>query len=146
MKDPGEIPARFAQAWMARDADTLADLFAPDADFVNVVGLWWHDRDAIRKAHDYGLRGMFASSTLRVGRTERRDLGDVCVIHARLHLAGQVAPDGAEAAPRVTVISFVMAREGSTWTCVSAQNTDVVPGAESFVSDGGHLSPADYRE
>ncbi|WP_235971238.1 YybH family protein [Palleronia pontilimi] len=141
------MPALFVQAWMARDADALAALFAPDADFVNVVGLWWHDRDAIRRAHAYGLRGMFSASTLRVGRVKRRDLGGVCVLHARMHLDGQTAPDGSEAGPRQTVMSFVMARQGDgTWLCVSAHNTDIVPGAESHVNDGADLKPADYRD
>ena len=146
MDDPGEMIGRFVEAWMARDADALAALFAPDADFVNVVGLWWHDRAAIRAAHDYGLRGMFAASTLRAGRTSRRDLGDVCVLHARLHLSGQVTPDGRPAEARQTVISFVMARNDGGWTCVLAQNTDIVPGAESHVATDGRLIAADYRD
>ncbi len=41
---PEEFPRAFAAAWMARDAVALAALFAADADFVNVAGLWWEDR------------------------------------------------------------------------------------------------------
>ncbi|SHJ37084.1 conserved hypothetical protein [Palleronia salina] len=145
MQDPSEMPRAFAAAWNARDAGALAALFAADADFVNVVGLWWHDREAIRAAHDYGLRGMFRNSTLKIGRVKHRDLGDVAVIHARLHLAGQVAPDGSAADRRSTVITFVMHRRDGEWLCVAAQNTDIVPGAESHVAGDGVLSPADYR-
>lgn len=38
---PKEIPYLFEQYWNQRDAGSLANLFAEDADFVNVVGIWW---------------------------------------------------------------------------------------------------------
>jgi hypothetical protein len=40
---PESIPTVFVEAWNNRDADTLASVFDADAEFVNVVGLWWHD-------------------------------------------------------------------------------------------------------
>lgn len=142
------MPAAFASAWMARDADALAALFAKDADFVNVVGLWWRDRAAIHKAHDYGLTKIFADSTLTPGVVTCRDLGDVAVVHCRFSLTGQTAPDRTKAGPRQTVMSFVMQRSATGWGCVSAHNTDVVPGAETQVVQAKQsgLSPADYRQ
>ena len=56
MFETGEAVARaFFDRWNDHDAEGIAALFAEDADFVNVVGLWWRNRRAIRKAHDYGL-------------------------------------------------------------------------------------------
>ena len=49
-KRPEQIPSLFEDAWNKRDADALALLFDEDAEFVNVAGLWWHDRASIRKA------------------------------------------------------------------------------------------------
>ncbi|WOI55313.1 SgcJ/EcaC family oxidoreductase [Palleronia sp. LCG004] len=145
METPEEMPERFALAWAARDAERLGALFAEDADFVNVTGIRWRSREAIVRAHDYGFRVLFARSKLRVGRVTVRDLGEVAVVHARLLLDGQVDPAGMEAGPRRTVMSFVMAWREGGWICVSAQNTDIVPGAESHVNTGGTLLPADYR-
>ena len=145
---PSDMPVAFAAAWMARDADALADLFEPDAEFVNVVGLWWHDRAAIRKAHDYGLRVLFPDSTLRVVRTREKALADgVAVVHALVALEGQSAGGGVESpGARRTVFTFVMRRGGDGWRCAAAQNTDVVSGAETHVRDtDGTLRPADYR-
>lgn len=142
---PEDFPRAFAAAWADRDAVALASLFAADADFVNVVGLWWEDRDAIRRAHDYGLKTIFSESRLTVGRVKLRDLGDTAVVHARLSLTGQTAPGGGTAGPRTTLLTAVLAREGDGWICVAAQNTDVVPGAESHVAGPDGLRPADYR-
>ena len=65
LDSPQSIPAVFVEAWNDRDPDKLASLFDEDAQFVNVTGLWWHDRGAIRKAHAYGLGRIFDRSTLR---------------------------------------------------------------------------------
>ncbi|QQA41832.1 SgcJ/EcaC family oxidoreductase [Pelagovum pacificum] len=137
---PGDLPVAFATAWAARDASALAALFAEDADFVNVVGIWWEDRAAIEKAHAYGLRTIFADSRLQVGRVKVRMLGkDHAVVQARLILTGQTAPDGGPAGTRRTILAFVAKRTADGWQAVAAQNTDIVPGAET------HLAPADYR-
>jgi uncharacterized protein (TIGR02246 family) len=146
--DAKEMPAAFARSWNARDADGIAALFEEDAEFVNVVGLWWHDREAIRKAHAYGLSRIFAESTLSVGNVRVKALGDgVIVVLARMRLEGQTAIDGVpRPAPRTTVFTFVMRRSGEDWRCAAAQNTDVVPGAETNVVDGnGRLRPVNYR-
>ena len=92
---PENIPALFVDAWNRRDPDALAALFEADADFVNVVGIWWEDREAIRQAHAYGLTRIFQHSTLRLGRVKLRQLSDdIAVVHARMSLSGQTAADG----------------------------------------------------
>ncbi|QFU09270.1 SnoaL-like domain protein [Rhodobacteraceae bacterium THAF1] len=140
-----DMPTAFRDSWMARDAEALAALFAPDADFVNVTGLWWRSRDAIRKAHHYGLTTFFANTTLRVGRVETRDLEETALVHARLTLTGQVDTDGSALDTRRTMMLFVMARTPEGWHCVAAQNTDIQPGAETMTAKGGALTPRDYR-
>ena len=62
-----------------------------------------------------------------------------------MSLTGQIAPDGGEAGPRTTIFGFVLHRQAEGWSCVSAQNTDVVPGAETHVAQDGRLRPQDYR-
>ena len=143
---PEDFPAAFRDAWMARDGDAIGALFVPEADFVNVVGIWWEDRAAIARAHGYALGSFFSRSRLTVGRVKVRALGaDHAVVHARFRLTGQLAPDGSEADTRSTILSFVLARGGDGWLAVSAQNTDIVPGAETFRAGGGSLAPEDYR-
>ena len=138
------VPA-FVAAWMARDGEALAALFAPDADFVNVVGIWWEDRAAIAKAHSYALGSFFSDTRLAPGLVKLREMGDVAVIHARMRLTGQRAPDGGPAEARTTILIFVLRCEAEGWACVSAQNTDVVVGAETRVARNGRLDPGDYR-
>jgi uncharacterized protein (TIGR02246 family) len=126
----------------------LAALVDKDAEFVNVTGLWWHDRWAIRKAHAYGLSVIFKGSTLGVQRLWVRWLSDeIAVVHAKMGLAGQkplagVAMPGA----RHNIFSFVVHRTPGGWRCASAHNTDIVPCAETkIVDDQGLFRSVNYR-
>jgi len=144
---PEDIPALFARAWNDRDPDALASLFDKDAEFVNVTGLCWHDRESIRKAHAYGLARVFNQSTLATGETKVKLLSPrIAVVHARMTLSGE-DPAGAvtQPGPRTTIVSFVVHRSGDRWVCAAAHNTDVISNAEtSVIGEAGVLGLASY--
>lgn len=147
IQSPEDFPKAFADAWMSRDGFAIADLFAEDADFVNVVGIWWENRAAIGKAHDYALKSFFADTRLNPGRIKLRSLGpDHALVHCRFRLSGQTNPDGTAAGDRSTILSFVLRRSDGDWRALSAQNTDIVPGAETFRANPDGLKPTDYRD
>lgn len=135
---PEAVPEFFARAWNARDADALASLFDEDAEFVNVAGLCWHGRDSIRKAHASGLERLVEQSILAIDETKVKLLSpDIAVVHSRMTLSG--------AAPRTTVVTFVVHRAGDRWLCTSAHSTDVVARVEPDVLDeAGGFRPVDY--
>ena len=144
---PEELPTRFAEAWNERDADKIASLFDEDADFVNVVGIWWDNREDIRKAHDYGLRVIFKDSDLKVTKTRVRYLSDnVATVHARMRLKGQTAKGENRPEIRFNIFTFVVHKTEKGWSCAAAQNTDIVPGKETNLVEGGSLRAVDYRE
>ena len=147
LERPEDVAAGFARAWNRGDAEGIADLFVPDAGFVNVVGLWWRDRESIHRAHDYGLRVIFPGSTLRVSGVRVRGLGeDAAVVHCRWSITGQTDLEGATAGRRSGVFTFVVRREADGWRAVAAHNTDRVDGAETHVAGDGGITPTDYRE
>jgi uncharacterized protein (TIGR02246 family) len=144
---PEAIPALFARAWNDRNPDALASLFEEDAEFVNVTGLCWHDRESIRKAHAYRLQRVFNKSTLATGETKVKLLSpEVAVVHARMTLSGE-EPAGAvtQPGPRTTIVSFVVHRAGDRWLCASAHNTDVIPNTEpNVIDEAGVFGVANY--
>jgi uncharacterized protein (TIGR02246 family) len=144
---PAEFPALFAQAWNTRDADALAVLFDEDAEFVNVSGLCWHDRESIRKAHADGLERVFGTCSLTAGETKVKLLSpDVAIVHARMTVAAEPPPaGGAEGGPRSTIVTFVVHRIGERWLCASAQNTDVIPAPQAkVIADAGMVGVTNY--
>lgn len=150
-ESPKSIITGFQLAWNDHDAQALAELFVEDAQFVNVTGLWWSNRKDIQKAHQFGFDHIFGASHMIVGRTEVRMLGnDHAVVHARVTVTGQTSPDGKTTDDRRTILSFVVTRlsddQGTYWRAVSAQNTDVVPGApDTHVNAPEGQSAVRYR-
>ncbi len=146
---PEDLPERWVEAWNNRDAIALANLFADDAEFVNVVGLWWHNRFDIWKAHDYGLKMIFNKSHLEVRKVTKKEVSsNVVVLHTRMKLTGQTSFGGIKKpADRMNIFSFVMNKENEGWVCVSAHNTDIIPGKETnIVDEKGKMSSVDYRK
>ena len=136
-RSPEAIPALFARAWNDRDADALASLFDEDAEFVDVTGLRWHNRESIRKAHADGLERIVNKSFLAVDDMRVKLLSpDIAVVQTRMTLSGQ-APVGTagQAGPRTTIVSFVVHRIVDRWRCASAHTADVVPTTETNVID-----------
>lgn len=144
---PEKIPTRFIEYWNVRSAAGIASLFIENADFVNVVGLWWTDKNAIEKAHDYGLKVIFNKSTLQLIRSKVRYLSeDIAVIHAKMKLSGQTEiKDAEKPETRRNIFTFVAKKEGAEWQCVAAHNTDVIPGMETHVVTDGAIKAVDYR-
>ncbi|MCA6074268.1 SgcJ/EcaC family oxidoreductase [Fulvivirga sedimenti] len=149
LQNPEYMPNAFADAWNERDAHKIAGLFSSDAEFVNVVGLWWHNRADIFKAHDYGLKNIFQHSQLSVGTVKQRRLSDsAAVIHARMKLDGQTSHGGIDnPGTRRNIFTFVMQKQENGWVCVAAHNTDVIPGKETNIVDSkNQVRPVDYRK
>lgn len=149
LTSPQDIPARFTEAWNERDPKKLAALFDEDAEFVNVVGIWWHKREEIYKAHEYGLRVIFNNSTLKQGRTKVKYLSeDIAVVHTRFRLTDQTPLKDTRPETRQTIFSFVVHRvDGdSSWSCASAHNTDIIPGKETHLMKDGEIEAVDYRK
>ena len=142
------IPKVFIEAWNRRDAKKIASLFDEDAEFINVTGLWWHSRNAIERAHAYGLSTIFNNSILSLITCRVKFLAEnIAVVNAKIKLSGQTSI-GSIASPeeRKTIFTFVVHKKGEQWSCASAQNTDVVPNMETHARDEeGQLKPVNYR-
>lgn len=146
---PEDLPHYFARAWNERRAEGIAGLFAEDAEFINVVGLWWHDRQAIYQAHDYGLKKIFNQSTLEIRQVKVRPLSEaITIVYARMRLSGQTMHgDVDQPGVRFNIFTFVLQCEPAGWICVSAHNTDQIPGKETnLVGPDGGMTAVDYRK
>ena len=146
---PEDVPKLFVENWNKRRPDLMAELFEEDADFINVVGLWWTSRQDIFKAHDYGLKVIFKDSLLSIVKLKTKILSEgSAVVHAKMKLEGQSSFENHAGGVRRTVFTFIVhKKEDGFWHAVSAQNTDIVGGAETYIrTSEGELKPVDYRK
>lgn len=145
---PPEVAEAFRAAWNRADATALAEVFTEDADFINVVGFWWHGRDQIRFNHAIGFRDMFPDTTMVYEKTRVRDLGPGhAVVIARWRMSGQQdKTTDSRGGVRRGVLTFVVTRSDAGWRAVSAHNTDIIPGAQThLVSGSGQIDAVNYR-
>lgn len=129
---PLDVADAFVSAWNRHDMAALADLFAADAHFVNVVGLWWRGRGEIQAAHEATHRSMFRDSQLHQLATEvRHPVDGIAIARTHWRLEGHRAPDDSPLPPREGVLVQVMVPREGGWQIIDAQNTDKVEGVLS---------------
>ena len=126
------IVRAFAETWNRHDMNAFAELFAEDAEFVNVVGTWWKGRPEIRAAHEFTHRTMFKDSRLTIDEIAARfPAPGIAIARCRWTLEGHVTPEGAPLPARHGVLVQTLRRQDATWRIIDAQNTDVVEGEVS---------------
>jgi uncharacterized protein (TIGR02246 family) len=123
----------FEDCWNRHDMARFADLFTPDAQFVNVVGTWWRGRDEIKAAHEGAHASVFKHSRLRILETDIRFPAEgIALARSRWRLEGHVAPgDGSPLPPRHGLLLTVLRRQAGNWLVIDTQNTDILEGAVS---------------
>ena len=122
----------FSECWNQHDMEAFAELFAPDAEFVNVVGMWWKGRAEIKTAHEFTHSTMFKSSRLTILETSVRfPVPELAIARSRWLLENHVGPDGEPLPARHGVLVNVLTRRGGRWSIIDAQNTDIIEGVVS---------------
>jgi uncharacterized protein (TIGR02246 family) len=129
--DPAAVVGWFVDAWNGHDMHALGDLFADDADFIDVFGNWFKGRAAFEQVLAERHRSVFAESHFtRKDAAVRRVSPGLAIVHAVIELTGATGPDGQPLAPTLGVMSYVMEREGPEgWRILAFQNTAVMPAA-----------------
>jgi uncharacterized protein (TIGR02246 family) len=104
------LAALFTESWNRHDMAQFAQLFVRDADFVNVVGMWWKNREEIEKAHAYSHSTFFKNSRLTGEIAALKFLRpDIATMHILWELVGQLEPDGTVGQPRKGILLLVCA-------------------------------------
>ncbi len=122
----------FAECWNRHDMEAFAELFTLDAEFVNVVGLWWKGRDEIKKAHEFTHATMFKNSQLTMSDVSIRFPAEtIAIARCRWVLEGHLSPEGKALPARNGILVQVLSRNSEIWSIIDSQNTDVIEGVLS---------------
>lgn len=121
------------EAMNRKDWKAYGDLFADDADWTNVVGMFWHGKENVVKAHaEYGStvfrNGGFAYSDMLI----REVAPKVAVVVVTEHSVEQVAPDGVtKLPPGEGRLSFVVVKRNGQRKITLGHNTGVLKATEA---------------
>lgn len=126
------IVADLDSAWANADAGRWASHYSPEADFINILGMYMSDPKAMHDRHHEIFTGVFKGSK-HVGTLRRlRFLGAVVAIaDVDVEVTGfKALPPGAvptSPGSLRTRMKHVLTKSGDTWMIVATQNTAVAP-------------------
>lgn len=119
----------FSDCWNRHDMEAFAQLFAEDAEFVNVVGLWWKGREEIKRAHAATHATMFKNSRLTLTNIAMRFVKpDVAITRSSWELTGHLGPFGEVLPVRRGILMNLIVRIDGEWKIIDSQNTDIIEG------------------
>jgi uncharacterized protein (TIGR02246 family) len=107
----------------------FAELFAEDADFVNVGGWWFRGRAEIEENHAVLHQTIFRESAMELRLAAFKQVNtDVSILHVKWRMAGHDASGVEETTePRHGVWSWVVRDRNGRVEIVSSHNTDTLP-------------------
>lgn len=132
-----QMVATQTEAWNRQDAAAWSKDFAPDADFVNIVGTVFQGRAEIEKRHAAIFATVFKGSRSQVTVRRLVFLGpDLAVVDTDHEVRGHSGlPPGVQNTEEPGVLrtrmKYVLKKNGGKWQIVSGQNTDVKPPPKS---------------
>src|SRR5579871_3353175 len=123
-----EIMEGYFDLWNRHAIAEHSELFAEDADFVNVIGQHWAGRREICERHEQLHRTIFAKSTTRVLSMSVTALSDdLALSHMRWEMHGAAKiPGWNPPDPRTGVFTFLWTKVGGEWKVRAAHNTEKV--------------------
>jgi len=127
-----KLVAEQTEAWNRHDAAAWSKNFAPDAEFINIVGTIFNGREEIEKRHASVFASVFKDSRTEVTVRKIRLIdSSVAVVDTDHVVTGYTGlPPGVQATEQGvlrTRMRYVMKQSGGTWSIVAGQNTDVKP-------------------
>ena len=121
------------EAMNHKDWKAYGDLFAEDADWINVVGMFWHGKENVVKAHAAYANTVFRNGGFRYSDMSIREVApSVAVVVVTEHSVESVAPDGVTKLPAGEGrLSFVVVKRNGEWKITLGHNTGVLKEAEA---------------
>ncbi len=124
-KTADSVLQAFCDTWNRHDVEAMGELFAADADFVNVLGMHFKGKQEIAAVHAELHKERFARTHIRNLQSEITYLSpDIALAHVRWKMTGDLAVAG-EGIRRGTM-THVLVRKGERWFFRATQNTDIV--------------------
>ena len=116
--------AAFGNTLTAKDFDTFATLFTDDADFVNIVGMHWHGRAQIAKAHRVVFTTRYNGNPQHtVEKSEALLAPNIALVVAKIQMDDYTARDGKRMTDNFFRMTLVLEKQNGKWLIRSAENT-----------------------
>lgn len=123
------------RSWTNHNYDDIASWTTPDVDWVNIVGMHWQGREAMRLAHQTYHNGMFKQTPWTLKQVTIRFIRpDVVIAHVLSHIGAFYPPDGVDHGSNKRpeaddMATLVLVKQKGKWLITAGENVGVDPQA-----------------
>ena len=122
-----QVLAGTVEAWNQHDTKKYFSYFAPEAQWVNVVGMWWHNVAEHKYSLNIFMDIMFNKTKHTIRHAEVKMLRpDLALVRHSWELEGWVMPDGRDMSEFSTgVMTMLMENRKGKWLIIDGHNTSI---------------------
>jgi len=106
--------------------DVMFQAFTADAEWVNVVGMWWRGLADVKRAHRAYDATMFANTPFTIDEIHVRFVtGDAAVAVVRWNKGAFMPPDGRLRPAGRDMMSMFLVKQQGRWLIAGGHNTTI---------------------
>ncbi len=135
--DPDEAAVRavmhdMREAWVKHDMKTWTSYMTEDVQWVNIVGMWWHGKDEVFRAHDAYHRTIFKNRSFPPPDTIilRHVAPDTVIANIEGMTGAFTSPSGVYRPAARNILTEVFVKHDGHWLLTAGQNTVVDEAAQ----------------
>jgi len=123
----------FETGWNRHDIEVMFQVFTSDAEWVNVVGMWWRGLADVKRAHRLYHETVFANTPFTIDAIHVRSVTpDTAIAVVRWSKGSFVPPDGKPRPPGKDMMSLVLVKQAGRWLIAAGHNTTIDELARPF--------------
>ena len=121
-----EVIQRFEDVWNSHRIAELGKLLTEDAEWINVVGMWWRGKENVVKAVEILHAGMFREVNTRLANREIREIAPgVVIVTVTQTMDEYETPDGRRMSGVVDRLTLVVVKKDGEWRITNGHNTTI---------------------
>jgi uncharacterized protein (TIGR02246 family) len=116
----------FETGWNSHDMGVLFQAFTADADWINVVGMWWQGLADVKLAHRAYHETFFRDTQLHIDAMQVRFVSmDTAIAVVTWKKDSFIAPDGRTRPAGRDLMSLVLVKQRGRWLIAHGHNTTI---------------------
>jgi uncharacterized protein (TIGR02246 family) len=116
----------FETGWNRHDMDAMFKAFAPDAEWVNIGGMWWQGLGNVKRAHQAYHETFFAKTSFNIEAMHVRLVTrDTAVAVVKWNKGSFTPPDGQLRPAGRDIMTIVLVRKAGGWQIAAGHNTTI---------------------
>jgi uncharacterized protein (TIGR02246 family) len=123
----------FETGWNNHDMSAMFQEFTPDAEFVNIVGMYWRGLPEVKRAHQVMHDAWFRNVPNHIEDLQVRVVAaDAAIAVVRWKKGGFTSPDGIVHPESRDLMSMFLVKRDGRWLIAGAHNTPIDEMAAKF--------------